>query len=128
MMHLSRAGSDLLKPNGQPWSRPLYVLPKYYKPLYEKLREDRLVPDDLDAILSTLTPTGPRYNRSQPLYTLNDTFIIDFSCTIQYFFLITEQGMKTIQFNTQFFERREGVKTKPYTGAFTNHHLSILLD
>jgi hypothetical protein len=49
------SGSDLLKPNGQPWSRPLYVLPKHYIPLYEKLREDRLVPDDLDAVLSTFT-------------------------------------------------------------------------
>jgi hypothetical protein len=49
------SGSDLLKSNGQPWSRPLWILPRYYNRLYEKLREDRLVPDDLDAVLSTFT-------------------------------------------------------------------------
>jgi hypothetical protein len=75
------SGSDLLKLNGQPWSRPLCVLSKYYKPLYEKLREDRLVPDDFDTILSTLTSGFPRYNRSQLLYTLNDTFIVGFRVT-----------------------------------------------
>jgi hypothetical protein len=48
-------GSDLLLRNGQPWSRPLCVLSKYNKPLYEKLREDGFIPDDLDAILSTFT-------------------------------------------------------------------------
>ena len=47
-------GSGLLRIDGQPWSRPLCVLPKQYLSLYEKLREDRLVPDDLDAVLSTL--------------------------------------------------------------------------
>jgi hypothetical protein len=122
------SGSDLLKPNGQPWSRPLCVLSKYYKPLYEKLREDRLVPDDLDAILSTFTSGFPRYNcQSQLLYTLNDTFIVDFSCTQHYFFVITEKSMKRLHFTTPFFEHRGGFKTFPYTGAFTNHHLSILV-
>jgi hypothetical protein len=123
------SGSDLLKPNGQPWSRPLCVLPKSYKPLYEKLREDRLVPDDLDANLSTFISGFPRhYNQCQLLYTLSDTFIVDFSCSDQFLFVITEKGMESIQFTTPFFERRGGLRTLPYTGAFTNHHLSILLD
>jgi hypothetical protein len=113
------SGSDLLKPNGQPWSRPLCVLSNYYIPLYEKLREDRLVPDDLDAILSTSTSAFPSYNRTQLLYTLNDTFIVDFSCAQQYFFIITEKGMKSIQFETPFFEHRGGLKTLPYTGALS---------
>jgi hypothetical protein len=121
-------GSDLLKPNGQPWSRPLCVLSKYYKPLYEKLREDRLVPDDLDAILSTFTSKRFLYNTSHLLYTLNDTFIIDFNSD-QFFSVITEQGMELIQFNkTPFLEIRGGLETIPYTGAFTNHKLSIFLD
>ena len=38
------SGSDLLRTNGQIWSRPLYVLPKFYILLYEKLREEHLVP------------------------------------------------------------------------------------
>jgi hypothetical protein len=122
------SGSDLLKLNGQPWSRPLCVLSKYYNPLYEKLREDRLVPDDLDAILSTFTSRLPSTNRTQLLYTLNDTFIIDFSGTERSFFVITEKGIESLLFVTPFFESRGGLKTFPYTGAFTNHHLSILLD
>jgi hypothetical protein len=124
------SGSDLLLLNGHPWSRPLCVLPKYYKPLYEKLREDRLVPDDLDAILSTssFTSSRPIYQQSQFLYTLNDTFIVDFSCSHPSFHIITEQGVETIRFTTPFFERPGGQRTLPYTGAFTNHHLSILLD
>jgi hypothetical protein len=113
------SGSDLLKLNGQPWSRPLCILSRCYKPLYERLREDRLVPDDLDAILSTFTSKVSSYNRSQLLYTLNDTFIVDFSCAQQYFFVITEQGMKSIRFDTPFFERRGGLKTSPYTGALS---------
>jgi hypothetical protein len=122
------SGSDLLKTNGQPWSRPLCVLLNRYKPLYEKLREDRLVPDDLDAILSTFTPRVLSYNRSQLLYTLNDTFIVDFSCRVQCFSVITEKGMESIKFISPFSECLEGRdKTLPYTGAFTNHRLSILL-
>jgi hypothetical protein len=114
------SGSDLLKLNGQPWSRPLYVLPIYYKPLYEKLRKDRLVPDDLhDTILSTFTSRVPSYNRIQHLYTLNDTFIVDFSYAVQHLSVITEQGMKSIQFVTPFFEHRRGLKTLPYTGALS---------
>jgi hypothetical protein len=124
------SGSDLLKLNGQPWSRPLSVLSRYYKPLYEKLREDRFVPDDLDAILSTFQVSSgyPRFNRSQLLYTLNDTSIADFSCTDQFFYVITEQEVELLRFVTPFFERCRGLRTIPYTGAFTNHHLSILLD
>jgi hypothetical protein len=119
------SGSDLLLPNGQPWSRPLCVLSRRYKPLYEKLREDRLVPDDLDAIL--ITSEYPCYNQSQPFYTLNDTFIVDFSCTSHYLFVITEQGMRKLRFDVPFRDYRGGLKKLPYTGAFTNHHLSILL-
>ena len=50
------SGFDLLKSNGQPWSRSLFQISKYYIPLYKKLREDGLVPDDLDAVLSTFPP------------------------------------------------------------------------
>ena len=74
------SGSDLLLPNGQSWSRPLYTVSKYYSLLYEKLREERLVPDDLDTVFSTLPSNRPIYSRS--LYTLNDTFIIDFEASI----------------------------------------------
>jgi hypothetical protein len=114
-----KSGSDLLLRNGQPWSRPLYVLSNYYKPLYEKLREDRLIPDDLDAILSTSTPSLPSYNQNQLLYTLNDTFIVDFSRPFECLFVITEQGMKPIRFQTPFFDCRGDRSFKPYTGALS---------
>jgi hypothetical protein len=120
------SGSDLLYIDGQPWSRPLCVLPRYYNPLYKKLREDRLVPDDLDAILSTSTSKLPRYRGSQRLYTLNDSFIVDFSYTKLNLFVITEQGIEVLLFRALFYESYG--KILPYTGAYTNRHLSILLD
>ena len=65
---------------------------KYSFHLYEKLREDGFVPDDLDRALSTLPSTIPRYRRSNFLYTLNNTFIVDFSSFGSVFLVITEQG------------------------------------
>ena len=120
------SGSDLLKSNGQPWSRPLYAVAKCYTPLYENMREDRLVPDDLDAVLSNFPQISPRYRLRQLLYTLNDTFIVDFS-RLQKFRVITEQGTEKILFLRHFAEKR-GTRQHPYTGAYTNDHLSILLD
>ena len=40
-------GSDLLRSNGQPWSRSLFMLSKWYPSLYEKLKEEQIVPHDL---------------------------------------------------------------------------------
>ena len=40
------SGSDLLRRDGLPWRRPLYLLSTYFPPMYEKLREEQLVPDD----------------------------------------------------------------------------------
>jgi hypothetical protein len=122
------SGSDLLKSDGQPWSRPLFVLSKSYTHLYKKLVEDRLVPDDLDAALSTFATRFPKYDIKQLFYTLNDTFIVEFSRLAQYFFVITEQGMDSLNLSGLFVDFRGGTKCKPYTGAYTNHHLSILLD
>jgi hypothetical protein len=115
-----KSGSDLLLRNGQPWTRPLYILPQSCKALYEKLREDGLVPDDLDAILSTVTPKLPNYSRNQYLYTLNDTFIVDFSYAESSFLIITETGMESLRFTTPFHEIRGGLKKLPYSGAFTS--------
>jgi hypothetical protein len=56
------SGSDLLKSNGQPWSRPLFVVSRLYIPLYEKLREERLVPDDLDALFLIDSPDMAKVN------------------------------------------------------------------
>ena len=90
-----KSGSDLLLTNGQPWTRPLYALSKYYPPLYDKLRQDRLVSDDLDTVLSTLpSKRWARYRTSQLLYTFDETFIIDFSRAEWGFFIITEQGIQ----------------------------------
>ena len=105
------SGSDLMKINGQVWSRPLFVLPKFYIPLYDKLREELLVPDNLDAVLSTFPRR--RNCRSQLLYTLNDTFIVDFHHR-QEFTVITEQGMQTLRLDGLFSEKQERIT--PYTG------------
>ena len=121
------SGSDLLLTNGQPWARPLYVLSRCYVPLYEKLREEQLVSDDLDRVLSTLPSGNLRYRLSHLLYTINDTFIIDFSSIASSFFVITEQGVERLQFRSHFLDGREMVNGTPYTGAYTSHHLSMLL-
>ena len=119
-------GFDLLRLNGhQVWSRPLYSLSKFYLPLYEKLREEGFVPDDLDAVLSTFST---RLTRSQILYTLNDTFIVDFSRYSLFFTVITERGMEMLRFREPFVECREIYKSAPYRGTYTNLRLSILLD
>ena len=93
------SGSDLLRFNGQIWSRSLYMLSKHDNSLYEKLKEERLVPHDLDGFLSTFPQMAPR---CQPLYTLSDTFIIDFSKHSIAFTIITEQGVETLRFFKMF--------------------------
>ena len=115
------SGTDLLKLNGQPWSRTLYYVSKYYPPLYEKLREDGFVSDDLDAVLSTFP--RKRLNRCQFLYTLDDTFILDLSYAKQQFTIITGQGMQLIGFHRVFVEKNSTIS--PYSGAYVNHHHSI---
>jgi hypothetical protein len=119
------SGSDLLRTDGLPWLRPLYALPKFFPPLYEKLREEQLVPEDLHRVL--LTFPSLRYHRSQILYTLTDTFIVDFSNYKMFVFVVTEQGMERIIFSKTFVDYRVKYKSTPYTGAYTNHHLSISL-
>ena len=113
------SGSDLLRSNGLPWSRPLYSLRKYYNPspLYESLREDQLVSDDLDAILSTLSLKFPNYHQGHYLYRLNDTFILDFSKFELTFFIITEQGMERLHLIKLFFDSRGVILKSPYTGS-----------
>ena len=112
-------------PNGQPWFRPLYTLSKHFLRLYEKLREDQLIPDDLDAALSALPSKLLTYRRSHLLYTLNDTFILDFNANKFCLIVITEQGVENIAFKRVFTDTRNWREDKPYTGAYTNHHLSI---
>jgi hypothetical protein len=121
------SGSDLLRTDGLPWSRPLYVLPTYFFPLYRKLREERFVPDDLDRVLLTLPPARLNYCRSHILYTLNDTFIVDFSDKVIQLFVITERGVESLFNRILFSDQRQRFIYLPYTGAYTNHHLSILL-
>jgi len=112
--HVSfESGSDLLRLDGQPWSRSLYSVSKYHIPLYEKLREDGFVPDDLDAVLSTFPPI---VRSNQHLYTLNDTFILDFEIDKPSFTVITEKGMGKVQFmapSSEYTRKRRA----PYTGS-----------
>ena len=113
-----KSGSDILLPNGQPWSRPLYSLSKHYPPLYEKLREEQLVPDDLDAVLSTFPSQRPKYRRISFLYSLNDTFIVDFSRPILIFFVVTEKGVDWLRLHGVFSDFRDKRDVRPYTGAY----------
>jgi hypothetical protein len=126
------SGSDLMKPNGQLWSRQLSILRISYKSLYGKLREEGLVPDDLDAVLSTRTSRISKYQHQgqQLLNTINDTFIVDFSIHPPDFCVITEHGAEILPFAVPTNQARGGGRRrKPYTGAYyTNHQLSILLD
>ena len=117
-------GSDILRTDGLPWSRPHYALSKYYLPLYEKLKEERLVSADLDRVLLTLPAARLIYSRSHILYTLNDTFILDFSILKPSFFVITEQGVESLIVDFRGMYRESCTL---YTGAYTNHRLSILL-
>ena len=120
------SGYDLLGLNGQPWSRPLFMLSRCssYIPLYKKLRKEGLVQDDLDAFLSTFPSSFGLYYRGQQLYTLNDTFMVDFSSENVQFTVITEQGVEILQFNSLFRDNRnEMCGIAPYRGAYTNYHL-----
>lgn len=121
-------GSDLLRKDGQPWSRPLYTLSKQFSPLYEKLREDKLVPDDLDAALSTLPSKDFSLRRGQLLYTLNDTFIVKFNLRSSTLHVITEQAVESLSFNRLFSEGRhldENGYSTPYTGAYIKTTISM---
>jgi hypothetical protein len=118
------SGSDLLLPDGLSWSRPLYSLSKHYLPLYEKLREEGFIPDDLDRVLATLSERNIiNYSRSRVLYTLNDTFIVNFSIRPN-FLVITEQGVESLRIQL-FFDGRGMYMGTPYTGA---RHKSPSLD
>lgn len=119
------SGSDHLRKDGQPWSRLLYSLPKFYIPLYAKLREDKLVPTDLDEKLSALPTMRIRHDNSKFLYTLNDTFIVDFSKSTN-LFVITEKALEMLPFPRLFYDARKG-RGFPYKGAYANPHLSIVL-
>ena len=115
------SGSDLMLTNGQLWSRPLHCLSKYYVPLYQKLREDQLLPDDLVTALSTFPSRRCHYQRSHFFYTLNDTFTVDFSSRTLYFIVVTEQGVENVALHTLFPDRRLRMqrvrRPSDYTGA-----------
>jgi hypothetical protein len=130
------SGSDLLGIHGQPWSRPLCILPKYNPPLYEKLREEGFIPEDLDRALSTfpsntLPSNKLRYSPTrQCLYTLNDTFIVDFS-NHEHLYVITEKSIERLPIKKIFLDCRSGERCNkaPYTGAHTSlyRYLSLIL-
>lgn len=123
------SGSDLLKRNGHTWSRPLFFISKCYISLYEKLREELLVPDKLDAALSTIPHKSLIYRRSHILYTLNDTFIVNFGIRDRFLTIITEQGLATLRFNGAFHETT--AKYMPYRGepsSLESPRLMILMN
>ena len=122
------SGSDLLLPDGQLWSRPLYRISKDYPSLYEKLKEDRFIPDDLDRVLAALPPKQIFSPRIQLLYTLNDEFFVDISSRQLNFLIVSEHKVEKLKMLRLFSDTRPAFRgSRPYTGAYTCHHLSILL-
>lgn len=128
------SGSDLMRPDGMPWSSSLYFLSKYYFPLYEKLKEERFVQDDMESVLWNL-PLHDDVWGQQCLHALNDAFIIDFSKNVTKLFVITEQGVESLPMIKLFFDYRKMFKkdkVPPYTGAYKNSSslasLNIFID
>ena len=123
------SGYDLLGSNGQPWSRPLLMLSRCssYIPLYKRLRNDGLVSNDLDAIISTFPGSSNIYYRGQQLYTLNDTFMVDFSKEILHLTVITEQGLEMLHIYKTFFDKQVAPFAPPYRGAYKSLSGLIIL-
>ena len=96
--------------------------------LYEKLRLDQLIPDDLDGALATIPKNLIQYSRNNVLYTLNDTFT-SMSLTLRRISSpLPDQGVESLRLIRLFFRCSSNVyECRPYTGADTNHHLLILL-
>ena len=121
-------GSDLLQLDGRPWSRALPFLPKFHFPLYDKLREEGFVPDDLDRTLSILPPKYNIFRGRLRLYTLNDPFIIDFSKGPLTSLIITEKVIENMGIGNVLIDQRDKCRMTPYTGAHTNlYPISLLL-
>ena len=113
------SGFDLLKSNGQPWSRLLFVLSKCFT-LYEKLREERFVSEDLHEleVLSTFPPIV--LPKSQLHYTLNDAFIIEFSHHKTCINVVNEQGIEGVHLLGAFCKSTPRIF--PYTGAYISQY------
>ena len=113
------SGSDLLRPDGRLWRRPLYSLSKLYFSLYEKLREEQLIPDDLNTALATLPSEKYSIYRNLFFYSLNDTFIVDFSTGLLTLSVVTEQGLEKLKLYKLFADTRlQHRGRRPYTGAY----------
>jgi hypothetical protein len=54
------------------------------------------IPDDLDRVLATSPKKTISFRRSQPLYSLNDTFIVNFGSNSPQFLVIIEQGVELL--------------------------------
>ena len=68
ILRLSKVGRYLVRTDDRPRSRPVYAVSKYYIPLYEKLKEERFIPYDLDTVLSILPSKYLCYCRNHFLY------------------------------------------------------------
>ena len=73
------SGSDLLRTNGQPWSRPIYNLSKFHVALYEKTEGRWTYSGRLGQSFVGFALTKIQLLPESHLYALNDTFILDFS-------------------------------------------------
>ena len=111
---LFESGSDLLRPDGHPCSRPLYFLYILCMKNLGKIDLLRTMVRILVAFPSRRCVYRPT---SHALYTLNVTFIVDFSRSTTIFFVIAEQGVNRLPFDKLFLDWRLKWDARPYTGA-----------
>ena len=85
------------------------------------------VPDDLDTVLEAFPTRKIRRGLSQVLYTLNDSFVVDFRSALKVFCVISdsEQAMYRPPFHNIFNDGRDS-HHKPYKGAYNYYYTTLL--
>ena len=97
-------------------SRPLIRISKHYPSLYENLREDGMISNNLDTVLAAFPSKIPANSRL--FHTLNDTFLYDFGSKKFHFLAVTEQGAERVSLFDIMSDARDHMRnSRPYTGA-----------
>ena len=115
----SENGSDLLQSNGQTWLRPLCFVSKYRfprSPLW-KIKGIAACFRCMDAVLSTFFFSNP------PDIAELKFFYINLWMEFKHHY----GASHGVHLNSLYNFPKLFPRLNPYTGAYTNHHLSILL-
>ena len=111
---LFESGWDLLRPDGQIWSRSLFI----FQSSTILCMKNRGKINLSRTTWIRFWPSSPQKKFLSP----KSTFIVDFSFKRWVPCAITEQGgMQTIQFQHIFTDCRDNGKVEPYTGAYTSY-------